>query len=254
MATKSGDGTARIWPVDPLPLARARLPRDLTPAERQRFGPGAGVERAAPPAVPGKRDAGVWNQGLADHFVRQMQDRPADLPAWSRAALVSLAAGDATSYRRICGRVVETFLRNGDANLVNSAVWICAVGPEAVKDFEPLVREQTRVLGPQPNPDLLNTLGALLYRVRRFKDAVKRLEEAIARRDKVGTVHDWLFLAMAHQRLGHGDEARKWLEKSGRAVEQAEGALWDQRLELDLLKREAEALLKPPPAEVPPKK
>ncbi len=59
---------------------------------------------------------------------------------------------------------------------------------------------------------------------------------------------------MADQRLGHGDEARKWLEKSGRAVEQAEGALWDQRLELDLLKGEAEALLKPPPAEVPPKK
>jgi WD40 repeat protein len=28
---------ARIWPVDPLPLAQARKPRDLTPAERERF-------------------------------------------------------------------------------------------------------------------------------------------------------------------------------------------------------------------------
>ena len=79
----------------------------------------------------------------------------------------------------------------------------------------------------------------------RTEDAVKRLEQAIARRDKVSIVHDWLFLAMAHQRLGHGDEARKWLEKSGRAVEQAEDGRWGQRLELRLLRREAEAMIRP---------
>ncbi len=157
----------------------------------------------------------------------------------------SLAGGDDAGYRRICGRIVETFLRGGDANQVNNAVWICAVGPAAVKDFGPLVRELTRVLGPQPDADRLNTLGALLYRAGRFEDAVKRLEQAIARRDKVGTVHDILFLAMAHQRLGHGDEARKWLEKSGRAVEQAKDGSWDQRLEVRLLRREAEALIRP---------
>jgi hypothetical protein len=27
----------RLWPVDPLPLARARKPRELTLAERERF-------------------------------------------------------------------------------------------------------------------------------------------------------------------------------------------------------------------------
>jgi hypothetical protein len=187
----------------------------------------------------------VWTRGLADHLVRRMEDGPANLPAWSRAALVSLAAGDDTGYRRICGRIVETFLRGGDANQVNDAVWICAVGDGAVKDFEPLVRAQTRGLGPQPNPDLLNTLGALLYRAGRFEDAVKRLEEGISRRDKVGTVHDWLFLAMVHQRLGHRQEARKWLEKSVRAVEKAEGGAWDQRLELRLLRREAERVQRP---------
>jgi hypothetical protein len=29
----------RMWPVDPLPLAEARKPRDLTPEERQRYLP-----------------------------------------------------------------------------------------------------------------------------------------------------------------------------------------------------------------------
>jgi hypothetical protein len=37
LATVSRDGMVRIWPVDPLPLACARRPRDLTPAERERF-------------------------------------------------------------------------------------------------------------------------------------------------------------------------------------------------------------------------
>jgi WD40 repeat protein len=38
IATGSADGTVRIWPLDPLPLAIARKPRELTAAERERFG------------------------------------------------------------------------------------------------------------------------------------------------------------------------------------------------------------------------
>jgi WD40 repeat protein len=37
VVTTSWDGTARLWPVDPLPLAVARKPRELTPEERERF-------------------------------------------------------------------------------------------------------------------------------------------------------------------------------------------------------------------------
>jgi WD40 repeat protein/serine/threonine protein kinase len=37
VATASADKTARLWQIDPLPEARARKPRDLTPAERMRF-------------------------------------------------------------------------------------------------------------------------------------------------------------------------------------------------------------------------
>jgi WD40 repeat protein/serine/threonine protein kinase len=37
VVTASDDGTARTWPVDPLQLAQARKPRDLTSEERARF-------------------------------------------------------------------------------------------------------------------------------------------------------------------------------------------------------------------------
>ena len=31
------NGSARVWPVDPLPTARARAPRELTAEERKQY-------------------------------------------------------------------------------------------------------------------------------------------------------------------------------------------------------------------------
>jgi WD40 repeat protein len=38
VATASDDNTVRIWPLDPLPMALSRKPRELTVEERERFG------------------------------------------------------------------------------------------------------------------------------------------------------------------------------------------------------------------------
>jgi len=66
---------------------------------------------------------------------------------------------------------------------------------------------------------------------------------------------DWVFLAMAHARLGRHDEAHQWPAKTAPLVDQLDGAHasknpevralgWHQRLELQLLRREAEKVLK----------
>jgi hypothetical protein len=238
LATTSGDGTARVWPLDPLPLARARRPRDLTPPERQRYA----IEAAAAAPSATASDGG-WRQDLADYFARDVQDKPADVAALSRAALARLAAGDRAGYGRLGTAICDAFLRSGDANEVNHAAWACALGPDALADYGPLLRALEKAIGPKPDANQLNTLGALLYRAGRYEEAVKRLEEAIARRDKVGTVHDWLFLALAHQRLGHADEARKWLDRAVRALGKDTGGSWEQRLELRLLRQEAEEIV-----------
>jgi WD40 repeat protein len=44
LVTASADGTARTWPTDPLKIAQARQPRELTPEERARFE----IDRALP--------------------------------------------------------------------------------------------------------------------------------------------------------------------------------------------------------------
>jgi WD40 repeat protein/tetratricopeptide (TPR) repeat protein len=105
----------------------------------------------------------------------------------------------------------------------------------------------------------LNGLGAALYRAGRLEEAAERLNEAVRASGGDGTYADWLFLAMTHQRLGHGEEARRWLDKAVRWMDGADWSrpadadsspTWLDRLETQLLRREAEALVKgaAPPA------
>jgi hypothetical protein len=68
-----------------------------------------------------------------------------------------------------------------------------------------------------------------------------------------GTAYDAVFLAMAHHRLGHPAEAREWLRRAGAPAsagmhkpDESGPSSWIPRLELELLRREAGALLDPP--------
>ena len=90
---------------------------------------------------------------------------------------------------------------------------------------------------------LLNTLGAALYRAGRFAEAVRRLEEGIQKRKGVSSEADWVFLAMAHHRLGHHEEARRWLDRfRDRGPNLDPSAFWHE-LEIRLLRAEAEAVV-----------
>jgi hypothetical protein len=51
------------------------------------------------------------------------------------------------------------------------------------------------------------------------------------------------FLALAHHRLGHHEEARRWLNKTGdRKANPDPNAVWEE-LEISLLRSEAEAVI-----------
>src|SRR5262249_39268432 len=105
------------------------------------------------------------------------------------------------------------------------------------------------------NSEYLNTLGVALYRVRRYNEAVRRLDEAVQAHGRGGIPEDWLFLAMAYHRLEKTAEARRWMEKAARRVDENANAEktsggsaplpWGRRLQLDLFRRQAEALLPP---------
>ena len=61
--------------------------------------------------------------------------------------------------------------------------------------------------------DFWNTLGIAYYRAGNWEEAVNALQKSMEL-GKGGDVVDWLFLAMAHWRLGHKDEARKWYDQA----------------------------------------
>ena len=95
-------------------------------------------------------------------------------------------------------------------------------------------------------------LAALHYRAGKDDQAVRRLNEAV-QVTKGGRIMHWLFLALAHQRLGQAGEAQQWLARSlswidkhlEKGEEVAPGARisWTDRLMIQHLRQEAEAVL-----------
>jgi Tfp pilus assembly protein PilF len=96
--------------------------------------------------------------------------------------------------------------------------------------------------GPQKGR-FLTTFGAALYRAGRFEDAIRRLDEGIQLKGGTNEPRDWVFLAMAHHRLGHREQAHRYLE-SLRSRQRGGGPdqLWTE-LEIRLLRSEAEATI-----------
>ena len=91
--------------------------------------------------------------------------------------------------------------------------------------------------------DAVTTLGAALYRAGRPDAAIGRLEEAIRARGGADSPREWAFLALAHHRLGHRAEARRWLNRLREHRPGEDPArFWDE-LEIRLLRGEAEAVI-----------
>jgi tetratricopeptide (TPR) repeat protein len=159
--------------------------------------------------------------------------------------LALLAAGDPNGLRRSRTDMFDRFRMTTDPMIANHVAWSSVMAVSEEPNLSETVRLAELAVNGVPEPqkaDLLNTLGAALYRARRFADAVRRLDEGIQKRKGVSSDADWVFLAMAHHRLGHHDEARRWLDRfRDRGPNLDPSAFWDE-LEVRLLRAEAEAV------------
>ena len=194
-----------------------------------------------------------------DHFTNQYQiaecKRP-DPDAWYARAMLHLRDGNQGGYRTTCSDMLQLF---GDG-----ASWICTLTPNSGADPAQLVDLSEKSLAKSSRDHWhVTQLGAALYRAGRFGEAVERLTEATELSSypyRTNMLCTWFFLSMARHRLGHADEARRWLDKAVQGTEDAlkspaevlgksgkpDGVIppnWNRKWTLRLLRREAKQLI-----------
>jgi tetratricopeptide (TPR) repeat protein len=200
-------------------------------------------------------DRGQWDKASAD-FIRAAECKEPHEAAWSSRAMLHLRDGNLDGYRGMCSEMFERFGAG--------ATWACTLSPGSVADPERVVSlAKDALTRTSRDHGHVNQLGAALYRAGRFEEAVARLTEATelsCHPYRTNVLSTWFYLAMAHHRLGHADEARRWLDWAAQATQQAlkspaepparsanrDGVIapdWSRRLTLGLLRREAEQLI-----------
>ena len=198
-------------------------------------------------------ESGAWAEAAAE-FAAADPGAPKDTLSdqhllYYQRALCELAAGDLSGYRETCARLLQRY-RNGSSDRpLDIAAWTCSLSPacapasaeEALALSHSLVRRNPSNLG------MAQTLGALQFRVGRFAEARGTLLDVIRRRGDGGEALDHLFLALSCRQLIRLGEARNHLDLARRELDKAasndageERESWTIRLQLRLLRAEAE--------------
>jgi serine/threonine-protein kinase len=197
----------------------------------------------------------------ADDYARTIELSPQSSAIWHFLALARLAAGQEADYRALCRTLLER-LSASDLNVVQT--WCLA--PHIGTDWAALVRSVDDSRSQDSTSYYtLRLLGRVYYRAGRYDAALTQLERAIqlARlQDRDFIAIEMAFLAMAHHRLGHAAEAKRWLkrmqttiaERDRRWVKDKDSALvndsWVNRITETIFRCEAEALLDAVPADL----
>jgi serine/threonine-protein kinase len=240
------------------PVELAKLPE----AERepwQRIWADVAAMRAADPLVRGRAHAArrQWAEAAAC-YAQALKGGPThDGEFWFEYASLLLLSGDRPGYVKTCADMTEKCGKDGGprAYLVARA---CTLAPDAVADPSlPGLLAEKELKNSAREFWSLTEQGALAYRAGRFQEAVPLFEQSLKADTTPGrAVLNWLWLALAQQRLGQPEEARRWLSKAQAWLDQyrdgmpasaeAEvGLHLHNWLEAHALRREAEALIQP---------
>ncbi len=205
---------------------------------------------------------GQWPKAAAD-FAAALKTCPEESEDQLRYTGVPLwlEVGDKESYRRHCREMLRRFDATTDPMWAERTAKACLLAPESDADLAPVLRLAERaVTGTEKHgfyPYFLLARSLAHYRVGEFDRAIDRLNMCVKSdlNYLMVTVPAHLVLAMAHQRLGHAEEAGKALGKAralmaGNLFPHAEGGdlgdLWLDWLICQILYREAETLIGTP--------
>jgi tetratricopeptide (TPR) repeat protein len=261
---KSVDGALSVWQTDTAlggvrgPAVLAKLPADER-ASWQRLWADVAALRAADPVGQGRTHAArrQWAPA-ADDYARALKRGPTDDGEWwfEQSALL-LLSGDRLGYSRACAHMIEACGKAGGPRAYHVAR-ACTLAPDAVPDASLPGRLAEKELQASAGAFWsLTEQGALHCRAGRSPQAVALFEQSLRADPAPGkAVLNWLWLALAQQRLGESEEARRWLDKATAWLDQYRDGMPDSAeeelglhlhnwLEAHVLRREAEALIRP---------
>jgi eukaryotic-like serine/threonine-protein kinase len=134
----------------------------------------------------------------------------------------------------------------------NNRAWELANGPEPRRDLDRALASIRRAMALAPSEaTFFNTLGVVQYRVGQYADAIATLERSLAAGRGQTDAFDLFFLAMAHRRLGHRDQARAFYERAAHWLAEQKSLGQQHAKELASFRAEADAVLAGPAAELP---
>jgi serine/threonine protein kinase/tetratricopeptide (TPR) repeat protein len=128
-----------------------------------------------------------------------------------------------------------------------------ALAPQPVMPPAEMVLRSHQVVKNNANAWHLHALALAHFRAGEYDLAIQRARESDTMLwHAPARAQNWLLLALAHQRLGHTDEARSWQDRALQAIEQEIPANTGSRLsvpvpdwlEAEVLRREVEAALR----------
>jgi len=189
-----------------------------------------------------------WQLAAAD-FNRNRDIGPDDPRAWQEYALACLAAGDEAGYRSACADLLRRFGSAENVATARLAVWTATLAPRAIADPGLLVAVAERGVQARPKSILYRlTLAAALLRAGKSAAAIMQLLAALPDAGD-RTPRALLLLTLAYQQAGKPDEARQTmdrvLESLNEAAQEREApSSWVSRMELELLRDEAERFFK----------
>ena len=198
-----------------------------------------------------RAELGRW-AGAGGDFAEVVRRAPDEVEAWCLYALLRLNARDEAGYRRACAALVERHEKQGDTRTAFLTAWAGSLSADSGVNRDRLVELAQRAVTHEPrDADYVCTLGAALLRAGDLEAAARRLNEALGLRGGRDSAREWLWLALVRCRMGLPVEARQWLDKAARSMagqaRVSDSSIpWVRQLQLTLLRREVEQLLKEP--------
>ena len=189
-----------------------------------------------------------WDQAVAD-FACVTEAQPTNSDYLYAEAVACIGGGDIERYRRVRRQILDLCRDSKAPGVVSHFCYISAVEPATPEEAAAFLSLLEFAVSETPrNPRIR---GAMRYRAGQYEGSIADLNQSALVLSRRGW--DWLFLAMAHHKLGQVQEAKMCLKKADEWIEQtnrmiARGSTnpwigWYEQIEVEHLLKEARALI-----------